>query len=120
MSLHEKLSSIGNKNILKVYCENNIQIKLETLKNLIEMFLDESIEAVTEKFATWKPTLDNLAQLNIEIFTLLKSKIEKCYNNAAVDYQSKLETLFSDTSKATKEDAESKTMERQYFNEFKW
>jgi hypothetical protein len=115
-----KLSSAGNKSILQIYCENNILIKKDKLKNFIEMFLDETIEHVAEKFSTWKPTKENLAELNIEIFKLLKSKIEKSNENTEIDHEAKLKNLFSDESKATKEDSESKTMERQYFNEFKW
>lgn len=120
MSLLEKLKSKGNKNILEIYCQNNIIIVPEKLKKLIEIFLDDLIDKVAEKFRTWKPTKENLAELNIEIYKLLKFNIEKSYQNFEVDYDAKLGLLFSDSSKASKEDAESSIMERQTFNEFSW
>jgi hypothetical protein len=120
MSLLEKLKSKGNIDILKIYCKNIIHIELQKLENLIELFLEDTIDEIAEKFRTWKPIKENLAELNIEIFKLVKYKIEKSYQNFEVDYDAKLGLLFSDSSKATKENSESRIMERQTINEFKW
>lgn len=99
---------------IKKLCTNTI--KEDFVLDCFEMYIDSIRDSEVEKVQHWSPTNENIAQININIWTHLKEKILHVIESRSIDPEEKIKQLFDDSMTRPKrsEQFESKTMERHY------
>ena len=119
-TIYDYLSSKSNLKLLKVYSLSKIETaNKQGIEPLFDLYIKDIIYDISEKYSTWSPTPENLAQLNIYSWTLLKKKIERALDAILEDPKQKLYNLFNNRTDltATQETKESTSMERENLND---
>lgn len=117
-TIHDYIVSKSNMALLKSFAIKKLctsTIKQEFILDCFEMYVEPIMYSEIQKAWTWSPTNENIAQLNINIWTILKEKILHVIESRSIDPEVKIRQLFdSSMSRAKKnEEYESKSMERE-------
>jgi hypothetical protein len=112
--------SKANMNLLKVFSLKKVlNEKPNTDRDILLMAFDlyapDIMESELEKVCTWMPTTENIAELNIRVWTALREKILSFLDARSIDPEKKINELFDSTMSRSKlyEEEESVANERE-------
>jgi hypothetical protein len=94
--------SKANINLLKVYALNKILKEKPGMdKDLIfaafDFFALDIIHDEAHKVSSWTPTTENISEINIKVWSVLKEKMLAFLDSRSLDPQKKINELFDST-----------------------
>lgn len=106
-SLLDYATSKANMNLLKIFCLKKIlnekpTTEREVLLMAFDLYAHDIMEAEVEKVYTWTPTTENIADLNIRVWTILREKILCFLDARSIDPEKKINELFDSTMSRAK------------------
>lgn len=115
--MKEYVSSKENQNLLKAHALKKLlthSCTTELIFNTFDMLIDDVTDSVLEKsFRSWKPTSENIAVVNLEIWAFLRLRMESSLSAAPLDPQKKIEQLFNGEKLTLEDKTESQNMHRE-------
>ena len=118
--IEDYVKSKSNVALLRTFACKKIRLEkpglsqdfiLQTFDLLAEDIMDSEVEKVSQ----WAPTTENIAQININVWAILKPKIIKVIESRSIDPSQKINELFDSSmsrSQALRE-SEARSLERE-------
>ena len=86
--LSDYIASKTNKHILFRFSKKNLYLlwpqQTDKIDNLLDMYIDDAIAALSHMCDTWSITSENIAEMNVRIWTHIKAAFEKTLNGLVV------------------------------------
>jgi hypothetical protein len=76
--------------------------KRSVVAHAVDVHLHDVIDNVADQYATWAPSPENLAEINIEIWKRLRPRIENTLKGAQIQQEDAIKTLALDRDFATR------------------
>jgi len=119
-SISDYIKSKSNTALLKSFAIKKIrtdkpEVREDLILNCFDLYAEDIADSELEKVMHWAPSNENIAQININIWTLLKQRILSFLDSRALDPEKKIRELFdSSMSRAqAHQEQEQMTLERE-------